>query len=77
MRTLNGWMITTAFAAVIGFGSGMTSHALLGSPAIKHVVTIEIEPEMIKASRSFYPANARAYDPIRPPGASVEDASEL
>lgn len=52
-------------AAVIGFGSGMTSHALLGSPTIKHVVTIEIEPEMIKASRSFYPANARAYDDPR------------
>jgi predicted membrane-bound spermidine synthase len=52
-------------AAVIGFGSGMTSHALLGSPAIKHVVTIEIEPEMINASRSFYPANARAYDDPR------------
>ena len=52
-------------AAVIGFGSGMTSHALLGSPAIEHVVTIEIEPEMIRASRAFYPANARAYDDPR------------
>ncbi|MGH7620136.1 MAG: fused MFS/spermidine synthase [Gemmatimonadaceae bacterium] len=52
-------------AAVIGFGSGMTTHALLGSPALKHVVTIEIEPEMINASRSFYPANARAYEDKR------------
>jgi hypothetical protein len=43
----------------------MTTHALLASPNIKHVVTIEIEPEMIRASRSFYPANARAYDDPR------------
>ncbi len=52
-------------AAVIGFGSGMTTHALLGSPSLKHVVTIEIEPEMIRASRAFFPANARAYDDPR------------
>lgn len=52
-------------AAVIGFGSGMTTHALLGSPNIEHVTTIEIEPEMIHASRSFYPANKRAYDDPR------------
>ncbi|HTJ21265.1 MAG TPA: fused MFS/spermidine synthase [Gemmatimonadaceae bacterium] len=52
-------------AAVIGFGSGMTSHALLGSPVLQSVVTIEIEPEMIRASRNFYPANARAYDDKR------------
>src|SRR5581483_2367841 len=52
-------------AAIIGFGTGMTSHALLGSPALKHAVTIEIEPEMLRASRSFYPANARAYDDPR------------
>jgi predicted membrane-bound spermidine synthase len=52
-------------AAVIGHGSGMTSHALLGSPAIESLVTIEIEPEMIKASRAFYPANARAFDDKR------------
>ena len=52
-------------AAVIGFGSGMTSHALLGSPVLQSVTTIEIEPEMINASRNFYPANARAYDDKR------------
>jgi len=52
-------------AAVIGFGSGMTTHALLGSKNLEHVVTIEIEPEMIRASRAFYPANARAYDDAR------------
>ena len=52
-------------AAVIGFGSGMTSHALLGSPLLESLVTIEIEPEMINASRNFYPANARAFDDKR------------
>jgi hypothetical protein len=52
-------------AAVIGQGSGMTTHALLGSASLQHVVTIEIEPEMIKASRLFYPANRRAFDDPR------------
>ncbi|HEY9229881.1 MAG TPA: hypothetical protein VIP11_24735, partial [Gemmatimonadaceae bacterium] len=56
---------TAKTAAVIGFGSGMTSHALLGSSVIEDVVTVEIEPEMINASRAFYPANARAYDDKR------------
>jgi spermidine synthase len=52
-------------AAVIGFGSGMSSHMLLGSPRIKEVVTIEIEPEMVNASRGFRPANERAYEDKR------------
>ncbi len=52
-------------AAVIGFGSGMTTHALLGSASLRHVATIEIEPEMIRAARNFYPANRRAYDDPR------------
>jgi len=51
--------------AVIGQGSGMTSHLLLGSPNVKHLSTIEIEPEMIKASRFFYPANRRDFDDRR------------
>jgi len=51
--------------AVIGFGSGMTSHALLGSSTLHHVVTIEIEPEMINAARTFLPANRRAFDDPR------------
>jgi predicted membrane-bound spermidine synthase len=52
-------------AAVIGFGSGMTTHVLLGSPNIRSVSTIEIEPEMIRAARHFRPANRRAYDDPR------------
>lgn len=51
--------------AVIGQGSGMTSHLLLGSPNVRHLSTIEIEPEMIRASRAFYPANRRDFDDPR------------
>lgn len=51
--------------AVIGQGSGMTSHILLGSPIVRHVTTVEIEPEMINASRAFYPANRRVFDDPR------------
>jgi spermidine synthase len=52
-------------AAVIGYGSGMTSHVLLGNPKIEQVVTVEIEPEMVKGARVFYPANRRSYDDPR------------
>ena len=52
-------------AAVVGEGSGMTSHFLLGSPNIQHLYTIEIEPEMIQASHVFYPANKRVFDDPR------------
>lgn len=52
-------------AAIIGQGSGMSSHALLGDPKLSRVVTIEIEPQMLRASRSFYPANARVFDDPR------------
>ncbi len=52
--------------AVIGQGTGMSSHLLLGSPRLKELYTIEIEPEMIAASRKgFYPANARVFDDPR------------
>ncbi len=53
-------------AAVIGLGSGMTSQFLLGSPGMREVVTIEIEPEMIRGARQvFYPANHRVFDDPR------------
>ena len=52
-------------AAVIGHGSGLTTHFLLGSDSIEHVVTIDIEREMVNASRLFVPANIRAYDDPR------------
>jgi predicted membrane-bound spermidine synthase len=51
--------------AVVGQGSGMTSHFLLGSPHVDNLVTVEIEPEMIRGSRYFYPANRRVFDDPR------------
>ncbi len=48
-------------AAVIGQGSGMTSHFLLGSPNLQQLSTIEIEPEMIRASTAFRPVNRRVF----------------
>ncbi len=60
-------------AAVIGQGSGMSSHTLLLDPHLTKVVTIEIEPEMIRASRAFYPANALVFDDKRSSFA-IEDA---
>jgi spermidine synthase len=60
-------------AAVVGQGSGMSSHALLGAPGLARVVTIEIEPEMLAASRAFYPANRRVFDDRRSIFA-IEDA---
>ena len=40
-------------AAVIGFGSGMTTATLLGSPNLERVDTIEIEPKMVEGARLF------------------------
>ena len=51
--------------AVIGHGSGMSSHVLLGSEHVAEAVTIEIEPEMINASKVFRPANRRVFDDPR------------
>jgi hypothetical protein len=51
--------------AVIGQGSGMSSHFLLASPTLERLVTIEIEPEMVNGSRVFYPANRRVFDDPR------------
>jgi len=58
-------MPTARLAAVIGEGSGMTSHFLLGSPTLEQAVTIEIEPQMVAGSRMFYPANRRVFDDKR------------
>ena len=58
-------MPNARLAAVIGQGSGMTSHFLLASPKLEQVVTIEIEPQMIEGSRLFYPANHRVFDDPR------------
>lgn len=48
-------------AAVIGFGSGMTSALLLASPTLARVDTIEIEPAMVEGARFFRPHVDAAY----------------
>ena len=53
-------------AAVIGFGSGMSTHVLLADPAVERVDTIEIEARMVEAARrGFYPRNRLAYEDPR------------
>lgn len=52
-------------AAVIGMGSGITTHTVLGSPAIERVDTIEIEQAMVDAARGFGERSIRAYEDPR------------
>jgi predicted membrane-bound spermidine synthase len=52
-------------AAVIGFGTGMTTHALLASSRLERVDTVEIEPAILRAAPSFRPFNERALDDPR------------
>ncbi|MDX3775635.1 hypothetical protein QE250_16065 [Chromatiaceae bacterium AAb-1] len=48
-------------AAVIGIGSGITSHILLSSPQLEQVDTIEIEPVMLEGARWFGERSARTF----------------
>src|SRR5690606_33361704 len=45
---------------VIGFGSGMTTHALLADPRVERVDTVEIEEAMVEGARAFGPRSERA-----------------
>ncbi|MCZ6831122.1 MAG: fused MFS/spermidine synthase [Gammaproteobacteria bacterium] len=47
--------------AVIGFGSGLTTHTLLGNPQLQRVDTIEIEPAMVEGARYFGARVERAF----------------
>lgn len=51
--------------AVIGWGSGLTTHALLSSNAVKRVDTVEIEPAMHEGARQFAARVGNAYDDPR------------
>ncbi len=51
--------------AVVGQGSGLSSHILLGSPHLESLTTVEIEPEMIRGSRVFLPATERVFQDPR------------
>ena len=48
-------------AAVIGIGTGLTTHTLLQDLDIERVDTIEIEPVMAEASRGFAPRNGATF----------------
>ncbi|QJR14572.1 spermidine synthase [Usitatibacter palustris] len=47
--------------ANIGFGSGLTTHALLGADTLQRVDTIEIEPAMVEGAKLFGQFNTLAY----------------
>jgi len=48
-------------AAIIGMGTGLTTHTMLAHSKIEAVDTIEIEPAMVEAARGFNARNANAY----------------
>jgi len=52
-------------ALVVGQGSGLSSHMLLGSPHLISLTTVEIEPEMLEGSRVFLPATRRVFEDPR------------
>ena len=52
-------------AAVIGFGSGMSTDVILRSPNLRRVDTIEIEPAMVQGARSFLPMVAGGFQDPR------------
>jgi spermidine synthase len=58
---------------VIGWGSGLTTHTLLGFPQLTSVETIEIERAMIDGSRHFGERVARAFSDPRS-HAVIDDA---
>ncbi|WP_145479382.1 spermidine synthase [Stenotrophomonas rhizophila] len=50
---------------VVGFGSGMTTHALLGHAGIGRVDTVEIEPAMVEGARHLGHRVDRAFNDPR------------
>ncbi len=48
-------------AAVIGIGTGLTTHTLLQNLGLERVETVEIESAMAEASRGFLPRNSAAF----------------
>ena len=52
-------------AAIIGLGSGMTAHYLLGDPLLRQMDLIEIEEEVYNLARLMRPHNRRVYEDKR------------
>lgn len=65
---------TAVRVANIGFGAGLTTHELLGSPALERLDTIELEPRMVEAARLGF--GARTHDVFEDPRSHIiyEDA---
>lgn len=63
-------------SAVIGWGSGLSTHALLTSPNIKSVDTIEIEPLIVRAAALYGSRVHLAYDDPRS-HVQIEDAKSF
>lgn len=51
--------------AMIGMGSGMTAHYMLGDPLLKEMDLIEIEPVMYHLAKRMQPHNQRVYEDSR------------
>jgi spermidine synthase len=64
----------TERVANIGFGSGLTTHALLASKQLKRLDSIEIEPRMVEAARQGF--GPRIHDVFEDPRSHIiyEDA---
>jgi hypothetical protein len=60
-------------AAIVGLGSGLTTHTLLGADTLERVDTIEIEAAVLDAARGFGPSVERVWSDPRS-RLHVEDA---
>jgi spermidine synthase len=59
------WHPSPKDVAFIGWGAGLSTHTLLGSPMVRQVDTIEIERAMWDGAKTFLPRNERAYSDPR------------
>ncbi|ACE84589.1 fused MFS/spermidine synthase [Cellvibrio japonicus] len=56
-----GYQDTPSRVGIIGFGSGLSTHAVLGDSRVKRVDTVEIESSMVDGARFFGERVERAY----------------
>lgn len=63
-------------AAVIGFGTGLSTHTLLSDPGLSQVDTIEIEEAIVAGAAAFGVRNQRAYTDQRSK-IHIEDAKSF
>ena len=64
LLTALGWDINPVegTAAVVGIGTGLSSHVALSIPSIKRVDTVEIEPAMVEGARLFRDRVAKVFN---------------